>query len=130
MTFKPAQSNDYESGFDEIMCTARACPNVWTVHMGSKLCSVHAWSDPKDWPSLTDKLQMQKLKQTQPKVVDAVPRWTREQIRMALEALKRLFEARSDPRQWAYSLRDKEWLGEPLSALQKVMWRSVIGEKK
>ena len=128
MTFKPEQTQDFDVDSTELMCSAHECPNVWTVNMGTKLCSVHAWSDAKDWYKLTDRLQMRKLIKNQPKVVDAVPKWSAEQIRMALEALKTLFGARSDPRQWAHSLKQREARGEPLSKLQKTMWRSVIRE--
>lgn len=126
MSFRPADKNEIDDGFDKLMCQAHGCPNAWCVDMGSKLCSAHAWSDPRSWPEITDRLQVAKLTKKPQKIVDAMPRWSMSQIRMALEALKTVFKARSDPRQWARTLRDREAAGEPLSKLQRSMWRSVI----
>ena len=46
--------DDYEA--KSLMCQATGCPNKWSVHMGSRLCSKHAWADPMDWGSITSKL--------------------------------------------------------------------------
>ena len=35
------------------MCQANGCPNRWTVDKGQRLCSAHAWADPRDWDKIS-----------------------------------------------------------------------------
>lgn len=36
------------------MCIATGCPNRWSVDAGKgRMCSAHAWSEPHQWPSVT-----------------------------------------------------------------------------
>lgn len=46
----------------DLMCQADGCPLRWSVDRGSKLCTFHAWSDPKQWPSITFELQTRGIK--------------------------------------------------------------------
>lgn len=41
----------------DLMCQADGCPLRWSVDRGSKLCTFHAWSDPRQWPAITFELQ-------------------------------------------------------------------------
>lgn len=42
----------------DLMCQADGCPLRWSVDRGSKLCTFHAWADPRKWPSITHELQV------------------------------------------------------------------------
>ena len=46
-----AVKEDIESR--SLMCQAHGCPSRWSVDMGQRFCSKHAWSDSKDWGSIT-----------------------------------------------------------------------------
>ena len=47
-----ADDSDIDRDF---MCRADGCPNKWSVRIEGRqpLCSAHAWSDPHDWPAIT-----------------------------------------------------------------------------
>jgi hypothetical protein len=51
---------DEANGADrEQMCRASDCPNRWSVHTegSAPLCSAHRWSEPQDWPAVTEKVK-------------------------------------------------------------------------
>jgi hypothetical protein len=54
---------------DYLMCSANGCPNFWTVKMGKPLCSAHQWSEPKEWGSITAKLNGERIKPTEPREI-------------------------------------------------------------
>lgn len=40
-----------------LMCRAHGCPMRWSVMFGEvKACSYHAWSEPREWPAITEAL--------------------------------------------------------------------------
>ncbi len=40
-----------------LMCSAHCCPSRWSVEgPAGRLCSRHAWSDPRLWPQITEEL--------------------------------------------------------------------------
>jgi len=42
-----------------LMCRAHGCPLKWSVQTGEvTACSYHAWSDPKEWPRITEQIRM------------------------------------------------------------------------
>lgn len=42
--------------YNRLLCTVNGCPMEWTVDAGKRMCSFHAWADPKKWPRITDDL--------------------------------------------------------------------------
>ena len=112
------------------MCQAHECPNRWSV-APQHLCSAHAWSDPHEWPRITDEqYRLMAARQNAPKRDPGEARpVSREEIQRARDAL-RAFAAgqQSDPKGWAKRLRDRERAGEHLSDIQRKMWRGVLNE--
>ena len=40
-----------------LMCRAHGCPMRWSVMFGDvKACSYHAWTEPREWPAITESL--------------------------------------------------------------------------
>ena len=52
-----ATANQFDRDRDNL-CRADGCPRWWSVKLEGKapLCSAHAWADPRQWPSITQKL--------------------------------------------------------------------------
>jgi hypothetical protein len=124
MTFKPALNN-INNDLSESMCSENGCQNLWTIDNGSKLCKFHAWSDIQ---TLSESENQNNLKFTKNHQKFGARSSSRipDEIRMSLDDLKTTCKTPKDPRQWAYSLKHREELGEPLTRLQKIMWRSVL----
>ena len=55
MSFAKPEKKESDSG-PSLMCSARGCPLKWSVKTDGTLCSYHAWDDPIQWPSITDRL--------------------------------------------------------------------------
>ena len=112
------------------MCQAHDCPNRWSV-APQHLCSAHAWSDPRDWPRITDEqLQFFAARQRAPKTEPVAARpVTKQEIDRARQVL-RAFAAgeQSDSKAWAKRLKAREHAGERLSDIQRKMWRAALHE--
>ena len=122
--------NDEADQDRKTMCQAHECPNRWSV-APQHLCSAHAWSEPHEWPRITDEqYRLMAARQNAPKREpgDARP-VSREEIQRAREAI-RAFAAgqQSDPKGWAKRLKAREQAGEHLSDVQRKMWRAVLHE--
>ena len=66
MSFVKAALEDKFDGTERLRCQAHGCPNNWSVDMGAKLCSKHAWSDSRDWGLVTQKITTPKLLRRSP----------------------------------------------------------------
>lgn len=56
MSFAKPEKQEADTG-GSLMCSARNCPNRWSVKTESPLCSYHAWEPPARWPSITESLR-------------------------------------------------------------------------
>jgi len=124
MTFKPALNN-INNDLSESMCSENGCQNLWTIDNGSKLCKFHAWSDIQKL-SESENLNNSKFTKNHLKFAKPTLSGTPDEAKMYLESMRSTHKTPKDPKQWAYSLMEKERLGEPLTRLQKLMWRSVL----
>jgi len=107
-----------------LMCGARGCPNRWSVDGGNgRLCSRHAWSQPKDWPSITESINRSP--------VEAIPQSRQISDEEKLSILRKLEQigASDDPKRWAKALKEREARGDRLSSFQRSAWREAIGER-
>lgn len=66
MSFVKAATSEKGEDQNSLLCTAHGCPNLWSVNMGRKLCSKHAWSDPKDWGLVTQRITTPNLLRRDP----------------------------------------------------------------
>lgn len=132
--FNPASDEaaaDRYMGDSQLMCAANRCPNRWSLS-SSKLCSAHAWVDPKTWPAVTQgqlDLQAQIAFDAQrpkpaPKPVD------RQAIRKSARAMASNLSGTGpvDGTAWARKLRQRERDGSTtLTQFQRDAWRAVLG---
>ena len=109
---------------NDLLCSAFECPNRWSIDMGRKLCSAHAWSDPHDWARITQEQHSARLTAIKPHY-EPIKRFARHEKEEAIKRLHRL--PKVDAKAWAYKLREMEQSGERLSPLQKQMWRNALG---
>lgn len=128
-----------EVGTDrQSMCRASGCPNAWSVNSDDRglhrLCSAHAWAEPHAWPQVT---QEQHDAQTHRVLVKAVqigqpakPRLTRDEKAEILLSMRDMFAGQTDPKAWAYRLRDREQCGDRLNYFLRDLWRAVLRERK
>jgi len=124
MTFKP-KLNNINNDLSESMCSENGCQNLWTIDNGSKLCKFHAWSDIQ---TLSESENQNISKFTKNHQIFGARSSSRipDESKMYLESIRSTCKTPKDPRQWAYSLKHREELGESLTRLQKLMWRSVL----
>lgn len=116
----------------DLLCSANGCPMEWTVNFGSRLCTYHAASAPRDWPSVTTGLHSRGLAGSLPTFAKRqaweAPRsnktLTKEEKLEVIKAMK--VGVIVEPRDWAYKLKAREEAGECLSKLQRDAWRQVI----
>ena len=108
-----------------LMCRAQECPRRWSVNKGEGgLCSAHAWSDPKQWPQITQELHDLDLQKARyPEPPEPVKTGTREQ---ALAALKTMRVGNPDPKAWARKLESRDMSGEHLTRLQTTMYQEAL----
>ena len=122
--------NDEAEQDRKLMCQAHDCPNRWSV-APQHLCSAHAWTDPREWPQVTEEqYRLFAERQNRPKPEPRQPRIvTREEIKRARDAL-RAFAAgnQPDPKRWAKRLKERELAGGRLTELQRKMWREALRE--
>lgn len=121
-----------------LQCTAAGCPNRWAVDAGSgKLCSAHAWRDPRDWPRITQQLVDDETERAYRAGMDTQPMeprapLTREQKaslgQRIRAALQRMRDLAGGSRQWAHRLKAREQGGEKLTSAQRDMWRAAVHE--
>ena len=107
---------------NDSFCKAKGCPNRWAVDMGSRLCSAHAWSQPHQWPRITEE-QYQKPS-PEPKPASRV--YTLEEKMKALQDLRDLFKQPQDMKAWAHKLKAREKAGERLTSQQREAWRTAL----
>jgi len=115
-----------DSGYGELMCAARGCPNRWTVDAGNgRLCSRHAWKPAVEWPSITEDIKSAPA----PTMSVAEYKKVSDEEKMAiLRKVEQMF-SHTNPKRWAYALKEREARGERLSSYQKSAWRESIGER-
>lgn len=115
-----------------LQCVASGCPNRWSVDAGrGRLCSAHAWVSSAQWPQVTqeqlDAETERALQNAAPPapgpVYRDIPRLRHELARLA-DGMR---QARTDPRAWARSLKDREQRGERLTDAQRAAWRRSLG---
>lgn len=115
-----------------LRCGAAGCPNRWSVDAGAgQLCGAHAWAEPHDWPSITQRQQCLvadlAIERARPKPTPH--RYTRDEKRDLLARLRAVTAGQSDrdPKAWARELREREDAGEVLSLHQRQCWREALG---
>jgi hypothetical protein len=116
----------------DLLCSAHGCPMEWTVNFGSRLCTYHSSSSPRDWPSVTTGLHSRGLVGSLPTFAKRQafepPRsgktLTKEEKLEVIKAMK--VGVIVQPRDWAYKLKAREEAGECLSKIQRDAWRQVI----
>lgn len=130
---KYGQINHVENSMDEdrrLMCAAHNCPNVWSVDGGNgRLCSAHAWAEPKHWTRITDGLFTGVGRKSQEVEPTPAPPLTRAEKQAIAAKFAQLLKQPKDYKQWAHDLKAKETKGFALSLLQKKMWREVLKEQ-
>lgn len=111
----------------KLRCGATGCPNRWTVDAGAgRLCSVHAWADPKQWPSITREQNAREADRAMYGVT------TRKPARLVskAEALEKLETLRindpKDPLDWARKLKARDEAGERLTPAQREMYQAAL----
>lgn len=122
--------NDEAEQDRKTMCQAHECPNRWAVSP-QHLCSAHAWSDPRDWPAITDQqYRLMAERQNKPKSEPGQTRpVTREEMQRARDSLRAFASGQqTDHKQWAKRLKAREQAGERLSDIQRKMWRAALHE--
>ena len=120
---KVAASWDQEAA---LRCAADNCPRRWSVQKNGErgLCSAHAWSDPKQWPQITQDLHDLDLQKARyPEPTEPVKTGTREQ---AIAALKNMRVGNPDPKAWARKLESRDMSGERLTRLQATMYQEAL----
>lgn len=116
----------------DLLCSVNGCPMEWTVNFGSRLCTYHSASQPRDWPSVTSGLHSRGLAGSLPtfaKLQAWEPPRTGETLTKAekLEVIKAMkVGVIVEPRDWAYKLKAREEAGECLSKIQRDAWRQVV----
>lgn len=116
----------------DLLCSAHGCPMEWSVNFGSRLCTYHAASAPRDWPSVTSGLHSRGL-------AGSLPTFAKRQAWEPLRTGATLTKAEKlevikamkvgvivEPRDWAYKLKAREEAGEVLSKIQRDAWRQVV----
>ena len=115
-----------------LLCNANGCPCEWTVENGGRLCSNHAWANPRDWQTITTKLRNQEMMGTlptfaktlayqPPKTYGALSAQEKRDIALDLKGV-----LSSDHRGWAKKLKAREESGEHLSKYQADAWRQAM----
>jgi hypothetical protein len=112
----------------DLMCKAHECPNRWSVS-SQMLCGAHAWAEPKDWPSITNRELQALARRSAPKQPDPVKLMSVEEKMEAIANLRQLSSAPTDYKLWAKKLKAREMDGEILSNLQQKAWRGALNEQ-
>ena len=107
----------------ELQCTAFECPNRWSVDIGRKLCSAHAWAEPHEWAKITQGLYSASISRIKP-YQEPIKPLTEQEKREAIQRIHNLPPV--DPKKWAYKLKAREESGEHLSLVQKKAWREAL----
>ena len=122
-------ANDHDDQRD-LMCAAQGCPHRWSVDAGSgRLCSAHAWSDPHQWPRITqeqiDRMADRAMRAQQPGP-PARPVTTTEKRRI-LQGLLTASAAVSQAgrKDWAHRIVERAEAGECVSPLVLRMAQAV-----
>jgi hypothetical protein len=134
-----AIANEVEQGdkgyTPDLMCTARGCPNRWSVDAGKgRLCSAHHSVDdyPHLWPQITQQeLDLEIDRAQRPRPLPAMPltRADKTAILLRLQATINTLRTPSQPRdhkRWARDLMRSEEDGERLTHAQRTMWRQAL----
>jgi hypothetical protein len=117
----------------ELMCAAQGCPNRWSVDAGNgRLCSAHAWTDPRVWPQVTqeqldalaDRARRAQYKQPPPKPVSQAEKLAAlRELRDAVDAQPR---GKAD---WARRIVQRSEAGERVSFLVLRMAQIVMSKR-
>lgn len=112
----------------DLMCRATGCPNKWSVDMGSKLCSAHAWAEPHQWPQITQEQQDHVIDRARRAGMLSAPpvQLSKADKIAALQEMREVFRSKPEPKAWAHALRDREQAGERLTPFQRTAWREVL----
>lgn len=122
MAFNAWQKQEAEPEHNDSLCNAHGCPNRWAVDMGSRLCSAHAWSQPHQWPKITEDQYRKPSKPLPP--TQRV--YTLDEKIKALQDLRFTLKQPQDMKAWAQRLKACEQAGEPLTSTQREAWRTAL----
>lgn len=115
----------------KLICVASGCPNRWTVDAGNgRLCSAHAWADPKQWPSITREQQSREADRAMYGTTTQKP----ARIVSKTEAMEKLATLRlgsepMNPIGWALRLKERDEAGERLTITQREMYQRTLKHK-
>jgi hypothetical protein len=130
---KTSTEPNWKTGWTpELMCTARGCPNRWSVDTPDrhKLCQHHAWAPEHDWPSVTDSQWAFKAAE-ESQIPAPVARMSDQQKRGTVSELRSMLNARqfeqSDPKAWAKRLQERHQIGERLNPNQVRSYQAALG---
>ena len=122
-----------------LMCTANGCPRRWSVSGDrGKACSAHYWSEPRDWPRITQRLiddEIDRARYADASRPAPAPN-TREQREAIAEGLQRVVAERGDGRAWARELQRRHQSGARVTPAEVEAYRralrldSLLGEEE
>ena len=116
------KKEETQADFDDLKCSAHGCINNWSVQIEGRLCSDHAWADPKTWPQITGS-QFYVSKKVEP--APHVKKLLDQEKKEIINDLRSMMNKTVDSKAWAYTLKNREESGEILSSVQKEAWRNV-----
>ena len=130
-----AANGGYAIGYTpDQMCSAKGCPNRWSVDAGKgKLCSAHHSVDDMLhlWPQITqEERDMEVMRAQRPMPAPRPPLSRADKLAILNDmrnAMKR-FGSPDGSRAWAEALRDRERDGARLTHAQRTMWRAALPE--
>jgi hypothetical protein len=113
-----------------LMCPAAGCPLRWSVSgERGRGCSAHYWANPRDWPSITQRLVEDDADRARygpadrPEAAPVQP----EVRKAAVAALHAFADGRGrDPRTWARELQRRHAAGERLSEFKVEAYRRAL----
>ena len=111
------------------MCPAAGCPNRWTVSgERGRACSAHYWSEPRDWPGITQRMQEAETERARRNAYAATrpPPPTLAQKLAALLAARACLSAERPRLAWAHQLRERHRGGARLTPEQIADYRRAL----
>lgn len=115
------------------MCAATGCPHLWSVDAGAgRLCSWHAWSDPRRWPQITqERLEAVADKARRDQCREPVsPRaLSRAEKTAILNGLRDVLKPKHGRKDWAQRILERVRSGERVTPLVLKMARSVASSR-
>ena len=114
-----------------LMCPAAGCPNRWSVSgERGRGCSAHYWSNPRDWPRITQALieaetnRARYFAAARPERLEPASMEMRKAAVAALHAF--VNERGRDARAWAAELQRQHHAGKRLSEVQVDAYRRAL----